>query len=323
MNNPYVGMNTQIYGVEEHRLVGGKGDGMRIFQIRNGAGLELTVSADRCADISRASLNGVNLGWFSPVGYVAPSYYDDRGLNFLKSFTGGFLTTCGLTAVGSPCTDEGEELPLHGRIANTPADHVYCTEDDGEITLCATVRQTSVFGEKLVLNRKITCPIGANKMILTDTVENEGEDRSPLMLLYHMNMGYPLLDENAELTVPSDAVAPRDARAAEGIDSWQQILPPQKGFVEQCYYHTFAGESGSAQLINRKAGVGVKITFPTDPFCCFTQWKQMGQRAYVLGLEPGNCTPDGRDVLRREGRLQFLEPGERKTFRLTVDFLTL
>ena len=103
MDHSYVGLPTQVYGVEEHRLVGGKGDGMRLFEIRNGSGLELTVSADRCADISRASLNGVNLSWFSPVGYVAPSYYDDRGVNFLRSFTGGFLTTCGLTAAGSPC----------------------------------------------------------------------------------------------------------------------------------------------------------------------------------------------------------------------------
>ena len=97
------------------------------------------------------------------------------------------------------------------------------------------------------------------------------------MMLYHMNMGYPLLDENAELTIPSNTVAPRDSRAAEDIDSWQRMLKPQANFVEQCYYHSFEGETGFAQLINRKAGVGVKISFPTDPFCCFTQWKQMSR----------------------------------------------
>jgi hypothetical protein len=321
MDHSYVGQTSQVYGVEEHRLVGGKSDEMRLFEIRNGSGLELTVSADRCADISRASFCGVNLSWFSPVGYVAPAYYDDRGLNFLRSFTGGFFTTCGLTAAGSPCADGGEDVPLHGRIANTPAEHVYYTEDDREICLFATVRQASVFGEKLMLRRKITCPVGENRLVLTDTIENEGEKTEPLMMLYHMNMGYPLLDENAELTIPSDSVAPRDNRAAEGIDSWQKLLAPQPQFAEQCYYHTFSGSTGSAQLINRKAGVGVKISFPTDPFCCFTQWKQMGKRAYVLGLEPGNCTPDGRDVLRCSGRLKFIEPGEQKTFSITVDFL--
>ena len=44
----------------------------------------------------------------------------------------------------------------------------------------------------------------------------------------------------------------------------------------------------------------------------------MGQHDYVLGLEPGNCTPDGRDVLRREGRLQFLQPGEVRQFSVKV-----
>lgn len=321
--NPYVGLPAQLYGVEEHRLIGGRGDGMRLFEIRNGAGLELTISADRCADLSRVTFKGVNVGYFSPAGYVAPSYYDDRGLNFLRSFTAGFLTTCGLTAAGSPCEDDGEEVPLHGRIANTPAEHVYYTADEREICLYATVGQRRFGGEKMVLHRKLCCPVGENRLLLTDTVENEGTETQPLMMLYHMNVGYPLLDETSVVTIPSSSVAPRDARAAEGIDTWRQMLPPQPGFVEQCYYHTFPGDTGSAQITNRKAGVGLTVTFPTDPFCCFTQWKQMGCREYVLGLEPGNCTPDGRDVLRREGRLQFLEPGERRVFSLTVDFFSV
>ncbi|MDO5479533.1 MAG: DUF4432 family protein, partial [Clostridia bacterium] len=42
----------------------------------------------------------------------------------------------------------------------------------------------------------------------------------------------------------------------------------------------------------------------------FTEWKMMGETEYVLGLEPGNCTPDGRSVLRERGELKFLAPGE-------------
>ena len=48
----YYGHEFQLFGVEEVRLQGGKGDGMRLLQVRNGKGLEFTVSADRCADIS-------------------------------------------------------------------------------------------------------------------------------------------------------------------------------------------------------------------------------------------------------------------------------
>ena len=116
--NKYIGHPMQIYGIEETRLVGGKADGMRMLNVRNGKGLEFTISLDRAADVTRLSLGGDNFSFISACGYVAPSYYDKDGIGFLKSFTAGFCTTCGLTAVGSPCTDEGEELPLHGTISN-------------------------------------------------------------------------------------------------------------------------------------------------------------------------------------------------------------
>ena len=51
--NPYIGHETQYYGIEEHRLVGGKGDGMRLLEVRNGKGITAVVSLDRNADISR------------------------------------------------------------------------------------------------------------------------------------------------------------------------------------------------------------------------------------------------------------------------------
>ena len=131
--NKYIGHDSQLYGIEEHRLVGGKGDGMRLFEINNGKGLELTVSPDRCADITRLRFRGINLSYMSPCGYVAPAYYDSIGSNWLSSFTAGFLTTCGLNAVGSPCVDEGEELPLHGTIANQPCQQAYFCEEAGNL----------------------------------------------------------------------------------------------------------------------------------------------------------------------------------------------
>lgn len=73
----YIGHPSQLCSVEEVRLLGGKGDGMRLLQIRNAVGTELTISADRCADISRLVFKGDNMGYFSPCGYVAPAYYDD------------------------------------------------------------------------------------------------------------------------------------------------------------------------------------------------------------------------------------------------------
>lgn len=54
MMNRYIGHDSQLFGVEEHRLIGGKGDGMRLYEINYGKGLELTVSPDRNGDIGSA-----------------------------------------------------------------------------------------------------------------------------------------------------------------------------------------------------------------------------------------------------------------------------
>ena len=50
----------------------------------------------------------------------------------------------------------------------------------------------------------------------------------------------------------------------------------------------------------------------------FVEWKMMGVRDYVLGLECGNCYPDGRDVMRNTGMLKFIKPGEKKRYQVKV-----
>lgn len=312
----YIGHPSQLYGIEEHRLVGGRGDGMRLLEVKNGLGLEMTVLPDRCADISRLTFRGYNMGYFSANGYVSPAYYSDRGNDFLKSFTAGFLTTCGLTAVGTPCTDGGEDLPLHGTIGNTPCDRFSTEIDDDALQITAQISDARIFGHKLQLTRRIRCARTECSFTVTDTVRNRGTAPSPLMLLYHMNMGYPLLSEHAMLEIPSEAVTPRDAHAAEGLTHWAQIPPPTAGFVEQCYYHSFA-HGGRARILNPDIGCGLEITFGPE-LDCFTQWKLMDEVDYVLGLEPGNCLPDGRDVMRRTGRLKTIAPGEAKTYSVHI-----
>lgn len=315
--NKYIGHESQLYGVEEHRLVGGKGDGMRLLQVKNGKGLEFTVSADRCADISRLTFKGMNMGYFSPNGYVAPAYYDDQGDGFLKSFSCGFLTTCGLNSVGIPCEDGGETLPLHGSIGNLPADQIYWLIENQEIHIHAIIRDERIFSHKLVLYREIICPLTENKIIIRDKIVNNGDKEYPVEILYHMNMGYPLLSENSELYIPSGAVVPRNARAAEGIDTWDQIIPPQANFEEQCYFHNF-NKNGIAGIFNSEIGVGLQISFDATSLKYFTQWKMMGERDYVLGLEPGNAHPDGRAKMREEGALTVLQPEESVTYEVTV-----
>lgn len=315
--NPYIGHDTQCYGIEEHRLVGGKGDGMRLLEVNNGKGLELTVSLDRAADISRLRYRGMNMSYFSPCGYVASAYYESKGSDWLKSFTAGFLTTCGLQAVGSPCTDEGEELPLHGSIANAPVEQAYWYEENGELVIRAVVKDEVIFGRKLRLNRELRVSLNENSFIIQDTIENTGDVKQPFEILYHMNMGYPLLDEDSVVEILSSSVTPRDDYAAEDLENWMQIVKPEAGYVERCYYHKFDSE-GKASIYQPKLKQGLQILFDSKELDGFVEWKMMGIRDYVLGLECGNCLPDGRDVMRRTGMLKFLESGEKKTYIVKI-----
>lgn len=316
--NPYIGHDSQIGGVEEHRLIGGKGDGIRLFEINNGRGLEMTVSPDRACDIPRLKFHGYNMSYLSPCGYVAPAYYEKDGTNWLKSFTAGFLTTCGLSAVGSPCTDEGEELPLHGSIANQPCEHAYWEETEEAYIVHGVVKDEVLFGRKLRLHRSITAFKNENKFKISDTIVNTGDKTEPLEILYHMNMGYPLLDEDSIVTVPSEKVIPRDDHAAEDIENWMHMQKPQAGYQERCYYHVFPEKSGKASIYQPKLGIGLELSFDTEELDGFVEWKMMGVRDYVLGLECGNCYPDGRDVMRRTGMLKFLEPGASKVYEVEV-----
>ena len=317
----YIGHESQIRGVEELRLVGGKGDGMRLFQVRNGKGLEFTVSADRCADITRLSFKGDNYSFMTVNGYVAPAYYDDKDAGWLKSFTAGFLTTCGLDAVGNGCEDDGEITALHGKVGNIPAEHIYWDEDENHIWVKAVINHGQIFQKKLKLTRTISCSKNDNTMTIRDQIENVGDVQSPLMVLYHMNMGYPLLSETTELYVPAQSVTPRNEHSAKDLDTWNKVLTPQPGFVEQCYFHNFGTNAGKAGIYNPAIGKGMLMEFDTALLDHFTQWKMMGVRDYVVGLEPGNCHPDGRDVMRQQGKLKFIDPGETVTYELKLTMI--
>lgn len=312
----YVGHESQLYGVEEHRLCGGKGDGMRLFEVNNGRGVMFTINADRCGDMARLYYNGKNLGFFAPCGYVSPKYYDKDGLGFLKSFTAGFFTTCGLTNVGGPCVDDGEELPQHGTIANTPAENVNHWVDDEGIHVKLSVRDAWLFGPKLILTREYVCPLDKDEIIVKDSVKNIGDVVSPYTILYHINIGYPLLSENSKVTINHKGVVGSGEFAQSGIDRALTMEKPQAGIAEQCYFYDMA--EGMAKIYNPDINTSLSINYSLDEMPCFTEWKMMGEGQYVLGLEPGNCNPKGRKYLRENGLLQFLQPGEEKTQTITI-----
>jgi len=320
--NSYIGNSLQLSGVEEVVLAKGRGKGMTLLEIRNGNGMHITLSADRCMDIPRLTIDGVNMGYFSPCGYVSPQYYDDKDSGFLKSFTAGFLTTCGFANVGSPCIDKGETLQLHGTIGNTPCENYLYKENDECIIVEATVRDAAVFGNKYLLNRTYKISKKDNSFTIEDNVLNIDSKELPCLLLYHFNMGYPLLSENAIVAIPAISSVARDEHANEDFENRMIMEKPQAGYQERCYFYDVKENNGVAKvgIFNTDINKGLVMEFDKNTLDCFTEWKMMGEYEYVLGLEPANCTPDGRKVQREKGLLKSIKPGESYKTTVTIKF---
>ncbi len=317
----YFGHESQLYRVEEHRLVGGQGDNMRLFEVNNGSGLEFTIAADRAADISRLSYEGINMSYFSVCGYAAPTYYDKEGLNFLKTFNCGFLTTCGFQAMGSPSEVNGTAYGLHGNISHIPAEQVsYETTPNGDITVKARVIDSCIFNQKIQMDRTYKCAYNSNKLIIEDTFTNYGSADAPFSLLYHMNMGYPLLSETSLVDISSSSVKARNPEAEPGINEWNKMIPPVANYAEQCFYHTFDGDKACAKIYNPTVNKGLAIHFDPTYLPVMCEWKMMGEKDYVLGLEPANNYLEGRAYLEETNQLKYLKPDESLTITIEVEF---
>jgi hypothetical protein len=348
----HVGDIDQIAGAQKVLLDDGNTAGCEAVEFRTGAGLRFRVLPGRGMDISACDFNGESLAWMSHTGEVASSYFDPQGLNWLRSFYGGLLLTCGMSWAGAPCVDPAEGGPegypalledgswsqtggigLHGRVSHIPAKNVSVDSewigDDYVFWAQGKVREAQVFKANLLLTRRITAKLGENKIWLNDRVENLGYEKQEHMFLYHCNLGVPLLQEGAKYVINSRETTPRDADAEAQLDRWSQWPAPTPHQPEMCYYHDVAtDENGIATVafVNRDIaggrGLGLYISYEKATMPYFTQWKMPAQGHYVTGLEPANCKVQGRKMYRDNGTLVFLEPGEVVEYNTEFGVLT-
>src|SRR5206468_1087004 len=140
-------------------------------------------------------------------------FFEREGLGWLRTFYGGLVTTCGLTWFGAPCEDDGKPLGLHGRISHIPATNVtWGGEWDGDdyiLSVTGKMREAVVFGENVQLTRRVWARMGESRLFIDDTVENMGYQRTAHMILYHINIGFPAVNDNARLIAPTIRATPR------------------------------------------------------------------------------------------------------------------
>lgn len=286
--------------------------------------LAFDVYPDRAMDIGALTYRGIPMTWTSPAGVRSASSQGSSEVRWLDTFAGGLIATCGLDTFGAPTEDQGETFPLHGRIGVERADHVAheaCWTADGNyrLRISGRVRQARLFGPNLELRRTITAQLGSPALEVEDVVTNCGPDEQAHMILYHLNLGWPLVDEGARLDVPSVETVPRDENAAAGLSTWARFEAPVAGGPEQVFRHRLpSAESFTAAIDNADLGLRFAVTFDTAELPALFQWKLMSAGAYVLGLEPANCPViEGRLAARRQGLLPMLAPGASRRYHLS------
>ncbi len=320
----------QIGGTLHYTLSSGRSKGVQVIEFNTGTGLRFSVIPDRGLDIAHCTYRGSSLVYLTPNGIAHPAFYEPEGLGWLRTFFGGLLTTCGLTYFGHPGKDGDEELGLHGRYSTLPADRV-CDRSRWEkdryvLEVTGEVRECALFGEKIRLERSVKAEVGKRSLLVRDRVENFGFNTAPFCILYHINAGFPLLDEQSELVLTSTKIEPYDAIAEAGLGDALRFRAPVHGFEGQDFLHTMAGDSEGyayAALVNRSlsGGLGLYIRFSIGTLPYLNEWKMLGEGDYVLGIEPVNTIILNRSELRKSGRLPLIEPGEVREMEVEIGVL--
>lgn len=306
---------------EVRQLVAAEGPerGARAIWARAAGGLEAWVHPDRGMDIGTVLYRGVPLSWRSPQPRAAPwhaNQRDDDG--WLDTFAGGLLVGCGLVQVGQPSTWGGRRLGLHGRLTFLAADRVTTTLEPEHAPKAVVIRGrvTEPFGlgGRLDLWREIRLQVDAPVLEVRDEVVNTGSDPSPLLLVYHLNFGHPLIDPaDTSLEWPD-----RPSRILWGPDDDRDlgvILPPANDRAETVASYDIAGSDGSARVRvhNRRLLGGLSVEVEFDPLALprLFHWRLFRTGVYAIGIEPATAGLGGRAREEEAGALAVLAPGER------------
>lgn len=294
--------------------------GLRYLDVRTGGGLRFDVLVDRALDIGAAEFRGSSFAWRSPTG---SAHVGHGGFEFLRGFS-GLLITGGLDHVFAPRMVDAAmynypmrdtiSQPMHGRISSLPADHVNwgLTDDDAPtLWIEGRTRQVGIFGEHLVLTRRIEAPVGGAVIRIRDVVENRGSIPQPQRLLYHINFGWPLLDENATIEINAEKTeqltSVKDARP--GV-----VPPPTAGAFEIAFLHTLRpADPARAIVTNRRTGRRVDVTSAPGAFPYFIEWVHPRATEYAAALEPTTHDPRVLNSINTH-----LGPGERRSFGVDI-----
>lgn len=315
------------------RFVGGRADRVEILRIDTGV-VVVNVLPTRGMGIWSIESDSGRFGWHSPVdGPVHPSLvpiHDPSGLGWLEGFD-ELLVRCGLESNGAPEHDDSGRLayPLHGRIANLPADGLQLEFDEvsGRLELIGDLRESRLFFSNFRLTSRLRVHAGSSTVQILDDVTNERATPATMQMLYHINVGRGVLEEGSTLIMPIEELAPKDKLSAGEIDSWNEYGAPQVGYSERVYFAKLRSDDANlttAMLQNADASQALAVTYGTKTLPRFIVWKNTADLAdgYVTGLEPATNFPNTRSFEASHDRVVELQPEQTVCFRVTLDPLS-
>ncbi len=320
MKDGYIGNLCQLVTLRRIEIREGRAKGVEIIEVKTADGLEMDILPDAGLDIGQCRYRGINMSWTSKNGYDSPAAISPYETEFVNTFPGGLLYTCGLRSAGPANRDHGEWHPLHGRYHSLQAEQVCAEIENDEIIVKGTVRETALFGHCLEVKRTIRIPVFGASVTVEDTVTNQTPQDEEIMQIYHCNFGYPLLSEKAKLVLPEEReTIPRTEFAKAGLGRECEFDAPINGEEERVFFQKMRKEFW-ARLENPDLGVQMTISWSGDTLPILSQWRSMASGDYVLGLEPTNCYIMGRHDERENGTLPVLKAWESVVNTVTIEF---
>ena len=318
------------FKVQRVRLTAGARCGVELLLVDSGS-VRAAICPTRGMGLWRAHIDGHDYGWGSPIqGPIHPSLVpidEPRGIGWLDGFD-ELLVRCGLRSFGAPDYDAAGRVswPVHGRIANIPAETVQLGLDDerSQLHVTALVHEVRFLQYSLQLHARYIFSLNEPTIEVHDIVKNNGGTTTTMQLLYHVNVGAPLLSAGAKCHLAAPHIVARDARAIEGLREWSTYLDPTPGYAEQVYFAQPQPDShgwATTMLSHRDGSQGFALHYDTNSLPYFSLWKNTvaAEDGYVTGLEPGTGFPNTRSFEESKGRLVVLEAGEERHFRLRLE----
>lgn len=288
----------QIMSAYKIKFESGCEMGKQGLLVNNGA-LEVFFNISNALDILWVKYKGNNISFLSKNGL----HY--KGNNFSENFEGGFLYTCGIDSI-SNCV---EGVYMHGSLHLKSAENVNIVEDDEKFIITAKTTTSELFGKNLCLFRKYT--VFSNKLVVNDTICNLGYKSSEYVLLYHINFGYPFLNEKMILDIPSKEIFVLKEKLRDKIGLCNNIYPPVDDNSEEVYYHYL--NEGIINLKNTDLDISCKISYSLDDFPILWQWKSFISGDYALGIEPSTTGYDKFKMCKIDAQAE-------KDYKLTIEF---